>query len=157
EPVFIEGTNISLQTEEDIARWIAERRKKWPTRKNVEAKTQDQKEKAPEKEQLLSKLNICKFYARNKRCKFGTKCRNVHESGTGQNHQATASQNTSSTRKMINGVLVNIPQRYKKEVQGAGSLFTKLVQRDLYEHENNVIVDFIQYLDSQGVINHDVT
>ncbi|GEQ72341.1 hypothetical protein JCM33374_g6028 [Metschnikowia sp. JCM 33374] len=174
EPVFIEGTNITLQTEEDIAKWIAERRKKWPTRKNVEAKMQQQKEHIPEQEKNPTKQNICKFFSKNKRCKFGSKCRNVHETtteegqrkgpgkgpGNGNGHGNGPNPNgagTSATRKMINGVLVNIPQRYKKEVNGAGSLFTKLVQRDLYEHENNIIVDFIQFLESKGMINQDAT
>ncbi|KAM9908459.1 hypothetical protein OXX79_000376 [Metschnikowia pulcherrima] len=159
EPVFIEGTNITLQTEEDIAKWIAERKKRWPTRKNVEAKLSEQKSTPPKQEQNVSKheqvspkQNICKFYAKTKRCKFGNKCRNVHESGT----SSIRTQADSATRKTINGVQVNIPQRYKKEVSGAGSLFTKLVQRDLYEHENNVIIDFIQYLESKGLISDEV-
>ena len=32
---MIEGTNISLQTEEDIAKWIDERKSKWPSSKRV--------------------------------------------------------------------------------------------------------------------------
>lgn len=173
EPVFIEGTNITLQTEEDIAKWIAERRKKWPTRKNVEAKLQAQPSPAPtpapepvvENEQNTGpKQNVCKFYAKHNRCKFGNKCRNVHEtqpktcSNTNNNNKNNSlTSGGSGTRKIINGMLVNIPQRYKKEVNGAGSLFTKLVQRDLYEHENNIIVDFLQHLDSKGLINHDIS
>lgn len=35
-PPLIQGTNISLDTPEDIAKWIAERKKKWPTPANVE-------------------------------------------------------------------------------------------------------------------------
>lgn len=36
--VAIEGTGIRLETEEDIAAWIAERKKKWPTRERVAEK-----------------------------------------------------------------------------------------------------------------------
>lgn len=32
-PVFIEGTGITLETDEDIAKWIAERKAKWPSAK----------------------------------------------------------------------------------------------------------------------------
>lgn len=37
-PPVIEGTNIKLQTEEEIAAWIAERKKRWPSSKVVEEK-----------------------------------------------------------------------------------------------------------------------
>lgn len=36
--IAIEGTGIKLETEEDIAAWIAERKKKWPTRQRVAEK-----------------------------------------------------------------------------------------------------------------------
>lgn len=35
-PPAIQGTNIRLDTPEDIAAWVAERRKKWPTESNIE-------------------------------------------------------------------------------------------------------------------------
>lgn len=36
----IQGTNVSLETEEDIAKWIAERKRKWPGKKNDELRQQ---------------------------------------------------------------------------------------------------------------------
>jgi hypothetical protein len=43
----IQGTNLSLETEEDIAKWIEERKKKWPGSKNQELRMQrDLKRKA---------------------------------------------------------------------------------------------------------------
>lgn len=146
EPIFIEGTNITLQTEEDIAKWIEERRKNWPTKKNVELKAKrDQETKNPEPEKSVTK-KVCKFYARNKKCKFGAKCRNLHE---------TASNN--SALKTINGIQVAVPQRYKKEMQVSGSLYKNLVQREQYEHENNIVMDFLQYLDKNSLIDRDVS
>lgn len=38
----IQGTNISLDTEEDIAKWIEERKRKWPGQKNKELKLQQE-------------------------------------------------------------------------------------------------------------------
>jgi hypothetical protein len=35
---MIQGTGILLESEEDIAKWIAERKRKWPTRGRVEEK-----------------------------------------------------------------------------------------------------------------------
>ena len=34
-PPPIEGTGIVLQTDEDIAKWIAERKSKWPSAKRL--------------------------------------------------------------------------------------------------------------------------
>lgn len=145
EPIFIEGTNITLQTDDDIAKWIEERRKNWPTRKNVELKAKrEQERKAPETEKTVTK-QACKFYARNKKCKFGTKCRNLHEVAS------------NASLKTINGIQVAVPQRYKKEMQLSGSLYKNLVQRDQYEHENNIIIDFLQFLDKNNLIDRDAS
>lgn len=154
-PIFIEGTNITLQTEEDIAQWIAERRKKWPTRKNIEEKRAQQQNAVPApKEAGLPRKQVCKFFSRNRKCKFGNKCKNSHELA---NSAAPAAR--SGNVQVINGLKVAVPQRYSREgpTQGSGSLFTKLVQRDLFENENNVVMDFILYLDAQGIIDREVT
>lgn len=137
EPIFIEGTSITLQTEEDIAKWIEERKKNWPSRRNVEAKM---KIKDQEPTPVAAPRNVCKFYSKTGKCKFGNKCKNLHE---------------SSGTKTINGLQVVIPQRYKKFAEGL--LYKKMVQRDLYEHENNVIIDFIEFLDAQKLLNKDVS
>lgn len=143
EPIFIEGTNITLQTEEDIAKWIAERRKNWPTRKNIELRKKQQEQKQPAAPKP-PKAQVCKFFARSGKCKFGNKCRNLHEA-------AGAGPTTT-----INGLQIAIPQRYKKEMP-TGSLYKNLVQRDLYEHENNVILDFLQYLGDKNLIDKDAS
>lgn len=44
KPIVIQGTNVSLNTPEDIAAWIAERRKRYPTADHVS----DKKEKLEE-------------------------------------------------------------------------------------------------------------
>lgn len=153
EPLFIEGTNILLQTEEDIAKWIEERRKNWPTRKNIEAKLsqqheteQDSKHAPPQKKGQ----NVCKFFSRNRRCRFGNKCKNLHEASN------RPQMNQNANVKTINGIEVAIPQRYKSNADKNKSFFKMLVQKDLYEHENDKVLDFLLYLDSQGMIDHDV-
>lgn len=139
EPIFIEGTNITLQTDEDIANWIAERKKNWPSRNNIKAKLSQQPPPPPPADPAAPKKTVCKFFGMNKRCKFGAKCKNSHDS--------------SSNRTVINGLPVVLPQRYKKELPEKESLFTKLVQRDLYKNENNIVLDFLLYLDSNGSID----
>lgn len=155
-PIFIEGTNITLQTEEDIAKWIEERRKKWPTRKNVEEKkAQQQTTVAAPKEAATPRKQVCKFFSRNRKCKFGAKCKNSHESA---NTNPVHSPARSGNVRVINGMKVPVPQRYSRDgpaQKGSGSLFTKLVQRDLFENENNVVMDFLLYLDARGIIDRE--
>lgn len=142
ELFFIEGTNITLNTDEDIARWIEERRKNWPTRKNIAAKA----------EKLLNRLaafeaqterpqkRVCRTFAKSGSCKYGKKCKHLHESSG------------SSRSKIINGISVKVPQRYKTMTK-SGSLFKNLVQRDLFEHENDFVLDFVKYLLYNGMID----
>lgn len=171
EPVFIPGTNISLETEEDINKWIEERKKKWPSRRNIEEKEKSRQEHEntstnPKKrinetsgtQNTKKPKNICKFYQSNKRCKFGNKCKNVHEfTGTGG---GKPSQNT----KTINNILVVIPQRFKnemylneKDTNTHPLLFKMLVQKDHYENENSKVLEFLEFLNEKGLIDHDVT
>lgn len=144
EPIYIEGTTILLQTDEDIAKWIEERRKNWPTRKNIEAKAQRQGSQAQTQPQAETKLvkQVCRFFAKTGKCKFGNKCKNSHESA-------------DPSTKTINGISVKVPQRYKTGVSG-GSLFKNLVQRDLFEHENDFVLDFIKHLLSNSLIDLNV-
>lgn len=142
EPIYIEGTSISLQTDEDIAKWIEERKKNWPTRKNIAAKAErlllmapSQPEKSAER-----KKPVCRFFAKSGRCKFGNKCKNSHEN------------NADSSAKVINGVTIKVPQRYKNSASG-GSLFKNLVQRDLFQHENELVLDFVKYLQNNAMID----
>lgn len=162
EPVFIQGTSISLQTEEDIAKWIAERKKNWPTRKNVESKAVEKKApKRPAEDpspETKRPKNICRFFQQHKHCKYGTKCKNVHE--TSQSAIPSNKHDSTHYRKTINGIPVLIPKLYSSRntsntPQGL-SLFKNLVQKDQYEHENNLVLDFIQYLDKEGKIDHEV-
>lgn len=145
-PVYIPGTTISLETEEDIQKWIEERRKNWPTRKNVEAKqtkaSTSTTKAGPPPAATEHGQKVCQFFSRNQNCKFGAKCKNLHHSG-----------GTDSSKKIINGIEVKIPQRYKQLANGSGSLFSKLVQKDLYEHENSTVLDFLEYLEKAGMLD----
>lgn len=153
DPIFIPGTSISLQTEEDIAKWIEERKKKWPTRKNVELKQQqnqenDKKRKLNDKQdnpEPKKPRNVCKFFKQNKSCKFGTKCKNLHEASA-DNHSKT------HYTKIIHDMPVLIPKLYAN--RQSTKLFTNLVQRDQSENENSLIIDFVEFLDKKGLIKY---
>lgn len=160
DAICILGTNITLQTEEDIANWIEERKKKWPTRKNIELKKQEAVKRRSdllpdvsknENEREIKKpKNICRYYQQHKRCKFGNKCKNSHIIDS----KSHSTQNTNT--KLINNIEVSIPQRYKGGPKDS-SLFLKLVKKDELEHENELVLDFILYLNEKQLIDHNLS
>ncbi|RLV94120.1 hypothetical protein JA1_001978 [Spathaspora sp. JA1] len=156
EIVYIPGTNISLQTEEDINKWIEERKRNWPSKKVVAQKQQqkqeqqsgkdkpDNKSKAPESTTPNKRSKtICKFYQQYKKCKFGNKCKNIHQDS---NHELT------HYTKNIKGTAVLIPKLYSNRVSANPRLFKNLILQSQIE-ENDQIIEFIKYLDKNGYIN----
>ncbi|EGW31499.1 uncharacterized protein SPAPADRAFT_154739 [Spathaspora passalidarum NRRL Y-27907] len=165
EPIYIPGTNITLQTEEDIAKWIEERKKKWPSKqvvaKKLEQKQSEIQQKEDRKRPAESKeapgkrtKAVCRFYQQNKKCKFGNKCKNLHviEANPLAGHELTHYKRT------VNGIPVLIPKLYSNRTHNTpskSSLFKHLISRD-QSVENDQIIEFIKFLDKQGLIDHNV-
>lgn len=174
EPVFIPGTTITLQTEEDIKKWIEERRRNWPSRKNVEAKKEKESAGAPANDEQkdsgasdgsgeqganrrkrrrsggLEGRNVCKFFKNLGKCRFGSNCKNLHQSGR------RANRNDEASFREYDGMKVFVPERFKNHMypgENKTSLFKMMVLRDHYEHENDKILDFIEYLQEKNIIN----
>ncbi|ODV66827.1 hypothetical protein HYPBUDRAFT_152878 [Hyphopichia burtonii NRRL Y-1933] len=155
---LIPGTNISLQTDEDIAKWIEERKKKWPTNRRVQEKQQQQqlllpaKRLAADDQPKKKQKTVCRFYQQHKRCKFGNQCSFVHET--------QQSKPSSGSTKMLNGIEINVPKRFTNEMYvnpaTNSSLYKMLVQRDLYLNQNEIVLDFIEYLYDKGLIDENV-
>ena len=194
ETIYIQGTNISLQTEEDIAKWIEERKRNWPTNKNIELKRQQQQQQQKDNDndiiktdninkrkndnessntltKKLKSINICRFYQLNKKCKFGNKCKNLHEQQQQpqQHHQKQSINENPITstynelthyRKFINGIPILIPKLYSNRTENTLmnklSLFKHLVSKDHMTNENEKVIEFIKWLNDHGIINHDV-
>lgn len=163
--VYIPGTHITLDTEEDIARWIAERKRRWPTQKNIEAKKQAHL--ASEGPGGLAKRAIdgpsgpakrahtaraCQFFQQNKKCRFGAKCKNLHEAPT-----AAPPTSAASVVKTIRGIAVNIPQRFKSEFYNSdptlGAFSRMLVQKEQFD-ENDKVLAFLEFLNARGMVDH---
>lgn len=167
-PVFIPGTTIKLETEEDIQKWIAERKKNWPSRNNIERKRQQMLEQSqdnsndsvqePKKRKLVDEQqtntnnqkrprNICRFFQQHGTCRFGNKCKNIHEK--------------ESDYKIINNIKVKVPKNFENPYYNPhnssekSSLYKMLVKKDQLELENNQFIDFLFYLDKKGLIKHD--
>lgn len=188
EPICIPGTKITLQTEEDIAKWIEERKKNWPSKKNITRKQEQQEEQAQNQKEQAEKQktepegnsrkrpvpsqgqegtgdkkskNICRFFQRYGKCKFGNRCKNVHEIVNEVNPIATSHEHDlTHYKRNINGIPVLIPKLYanrtKNTAVSSSSLFKHLVAQDQLLNENNEIIDFIKYLDEQGLIDHNI-
>ncbi|KAI5953275.1 hypothetical protein KGF54_002646 [Candida jiufengensis] len=186
KPVRISGTNITLQTEEDIAKWIEERKKNWPTKSNMEKKQQLKEEKRrkfqenqtrsinnnqskrkledsnePEGNSNKKGKNLCRHFQQFKKCKFGNKCKNIHEISNDPNPIAQNFKNDlTHTKRKLNGITILIPKLYSNRTENTptsnSSLFKHLITQDRSINENQVVIDFIKYLDDKGMINHDV-
>lgn len=158
--IFIPGTTIKLETDEDIQKWIAERKRNWPTKKNLEMKqlesqqvndNNDKKRKAQDDNKSTDNAkkprNICRFYKQHQSCKFGNKCKNSHE--------------LDSDYKLINNIKVKVPKNFENKYYNPNnpsensSLYKMLVKKDQLELENNQFIDFLYYLENQGLIKHE--
>lgn len=150
--VVVPGTRISLNTQEEIEAWINERKKKWPTTARVEAKEQEKARQAAERKakyeaekkareeqnQELAENGrelgdgkrrqaaVCKFYARNKKCSNGDRCKFLHQPG-----------NSGKPASSVSYKLYEAPTKMP--------LYKMLVRNDL-DQENGPVIDFIRYL-----------
>ncbi|RCK57449.1 hypothetical protein Cantr_06508 [Candida viswanathii] len=173
-PMCIPGTAITLETEEDIARWIEERKRNWPSNQNIERKKQEaeakkQQQRLKRKHEGAASLdqvspkkpkNICRFYQMNKKCKFGNKCKNLHEDPKNDNPVTSSFNELTHYRKFVNGVPVLIPKLYANRTENTLVkklvLFKHIITRDQEVRENNRVLEFIKYLNEKGLIDHNV-
>ncbi|KAK9480607.1 nuclear fragile X mental retardation-interacting protein 1-domain-containing protein [Lipomyces japonicus] len=149
--ITVTGTNISLQTEEDIAKWIADRKKKWPTARRVEekqvemelqkiAELEAKKASRQQKEdvrqinlhEIRLSRNICKFYAKNGKCTRGSKCSFSHE------------------RLDHHDMPIKKYKRFDNPLKMP--LFKRLVQSD-WDKQDQEVLQFIEYLASHGILD----
>jgi len=147
----IQGTNIILESEEDIKKWIEERRKNWPTNKRMMEK-EELKGKA---EMIASKIGneskqtstkpICRFFQRTGRCKHGNKCKFSHEASQ---HQLKSLPNHKV--KIIHGVPVQIPQRFSPLQNKGKSLESLLFEGEHFKTQNITILSLIEKLSEGG-------
>ncbi|VEU23800.1 DEKNAAC105014 [Brettanomyces naardenensis] len=165
--VSIQGTNIVLESEEDIQKWIEERRKKWPTEKRIR-----EREKQKEKEQkIMTRLSgrsdqtvesgsvrVCKFWQSTGRCRNGSKCKFLH-GAKGAKNGNSGSQFVRHLPhhkvKIIHGVPVQIPQRFSPMVNKGKSLNSLLLESEHLKDENLTLLDVFEKLVKSGVVDSD--
>lgn len=140
--IAIQGTNIVFENEEDIQKWIEERKKNWPTNKRVEEKHKEiEKAKkimenlngtAGEKGGASSNVKVCNFFMKTGRCKNGQNCRYSHDPQDIENHKArnqsnaTAAANLNTKGKATGFTTKALPNHKVKIMHG---LPTQIPQR----------------------------
>ncbi|GAO47237.1 hypothetical protein SAICODRAFT_8793 [Saitoella complicata NRRL Y-17804] len=164
--VTIPGTTISLDTPEDIAAWIAERKKKWPSASRVAEKDAERqqmvearKRKAEEEgvdgagggggdeesgggAKKARDERVCVFFQRG-RCRKGRHCHYKHERG-GQNPNPTSSGPNKGQGPNQSGGKV---EAFRKG--GRKSLYERLLEQDR-ERENGLLLQAICFLVDNG-------
>lgn len=132
-----------LEAAQDVDKWLAERRRNWPTRERIAAHAEAQPARqdsvkldsgAANATQKLetpasrmaqrTQKRTCRFFAKGN-CRAGDKCRFAH------------------VREPF------VPKRY--EAPSKTSLFLKLVQSD-HDAEDELLLDFIYYLSDKGIL-----
>ncbi|AOA61277.1 hypothetical protein PP7435_CHR1-1512 [Komagataella phaffii CBS 7435] len=144
KPIPIPGTSIVLQTEEDIQKWIEERKKNWPTRKRMLEKEESSKQHSTSSADSPPKKKnpgICRFYATTGKCRNGNKCKFVHGPPNLPNHRAV----------VLGGITVQVPKRFSPSLN-RGKLNNMLVEDEHFKKENDQILDFITKLFTENII-----
>ncbi|KAG7731090.1 hypothetical protein KL948_003370 [Ogataea haglerorum] len=149
--IAIPGTNIVLDSEEDIQKWIEERRKNWPTNKRIQEKNNMQTKQAQANPSGPQNRRVCRFWQNSRNCKNGAKCRFLHESGPQRPRQLP-----NHKVKQIQGLSVQIPQRFTPLVHKGRSLHNLVAEREMLDEnvrllgifkkliENNLIQDWTE-------------
>ncbi|QPG72924.1 hypothetical protein FOA43_000228 [Brettanomyces nanus] len=166
--VSIQGTNIILESDEDIQKWVQERRKNWPTSRRIKEK---QKQRTEEMRILAassadsadsanslqyssgasSNRRICRYWQSTGRCRNGSKCKFLHEvrCNNGVRHLP------NHKIKIIHGVPVQIPQRFSPMVNKGKSLTSLLMESDHLKDENLKLLDVFENIVKSGLIKTD--
>ncbi|OLL26514.1 hypothetical protein NEOLI_001918 [Neolecta irregularis DAH-3] len=139
--VRIQGTKISLDSPQEIALWIAERKKNWPTAANIARKEEERQRQIPAKKRKLEKvaqsnnaeseterpIKACLRFQKG-RCRFGKRCRYKHDN-IEQANVSTDSSHQWRNRK---------------------SLYSRLVETEV-ERENVIILQVIKEMVARGL------
>ncbi|ESX02970.1 hypothetical protein KL918_002256 [Ogataea parapolymorpha] len=141
--IAIPGTNIVLDSEEDIQKWIEERRKNWPTNKRVQEKKSLQKEQTQPKPNEPRNRRVCRFWQNSRNCKNGAKCRFLHESGPQRPRQLP-----NHKVKQIQGLSVQIPQRFTPLVHKGRSLHNLVAEREMLDENVKLLGIFKKLIDN---------
>lgn len=178
--VAIQGTNIIFENDEDIQKWIEERKKNWPTNKRVEEKKEElekakkiienftsKKQNQPREEsQGTPKSRVCSFWLKNRRCKNGKNCKFSHEvtdktqgRGTGRNQTQSKSPFTKSLpnhkMKLVHGIPTQIPQRFTPLSNKGKSLHSLLIEGEQFKEENMKLINLFEKMVRFGIIKQD--
>ncbi|GMG21296.1 unnamed protein product [Ambrosiozyma monospora] len=145
--IAITGTNIVLDSPEDIEIWIKERKKNYPTEKRMK-ETQKEKEKEMEVLKTLTtsglgeaypgRGRICKYFQTNGSCRNGDKCKFRHVKGP------VVKPLPNHKLKILHGIPVQIPQRFTPLV--SKNLHSQLIESDRLNNENKKLLPLFEII-----------
>lgn len=170
----IQGTNIVFENEEDVAKWIEERKKNWPTNKKVEEKKKEMETAKKIADNLInsgtksskSKTKVCSFWLKTKKCRNGKNCKFSHDVSDLPNKEMNPSKKSNNTyfstkslpnhkAKIVHGIPIQIPQRFTPLSNKGKSLHNLMVEGDQFKKENLDVISIFEKLVNKGVINTD--
>lgn len=173
--VTVPGTNIVLENDEDIQKWIEERKKNWPTNKRVKEKVEE-REKAQKILKNLTKENtnessaplvkVCNFWMKTKRCKNGKNCRFSHDPIMIEKYKASTQMNNKNRNdfrqslpnhktKLIEGIPIQIPQRFTPLNNKGKSLHSLIVEGERFKEENLELINLFEKLVKFKILDKD--
>ncbi|GME73117.1 unnamed protein product [Ambrosiozyma monospora] len=145
--IAITGTNIVLDSPEDIEIWIKERKKNYPTDQRMKEK-QEEKEKEKEVLKTLTtggfgeaaqgRGRICKYFQTNGSCRNGDKCKFRHVKGP------VVKPLPNHKLKILHGIPVQIPQRFTPLV--SKNLHSQLIESDRLNNENKKLLPLFELI-----------
>ncbi|GAV26774.1 hypothetical protein PMKS-000230 [Pichia membranifaciens] len=173
--IAVQGTNIILENEEDIQRWIEERKKNWPTNSRVEKKRKELENakriveninhQTHPDEKDTPKVKMCNFWLRTKKCRLGKDCKFSHDMSNyskPKNYSGKTRTKTLSTKplpnhklKLIHGIPVQIPSRFTPLKNEGKSLHNLLMEGERFQSENVELLGLFTKMVKSGIIKQD--
>lgn len=173
--IAVQGTNIVLENEEDIQKWIEERKKNWPTNSRVEEKRKELENakrivetinnQTQTDEKSTQKVKMCNFWLRTKKCRLGKDCKFSHDMSNyskPKNSNGKPRTKTLSTKplpnhklKLIHGIPVQIPSRFTPLTNEGKSLHNLLMEGERFQSENVELLGLFTRLVTCGIIRQD--
>ena len=173
--IAVQGTNIILENEEDIQKWIEERKKNWPTNSRIEEKRKELENakriveninnQTHSDEKDIAKVKICNFWLRTKKCRLGKDCKFSHDMSNyskPKNYSGKPRTKALSTKplpnhklKLIHGIPVQIPSRFTPLKNEGKSLHNLLMEGERFQSENVELLGLFTKMVKCGIIKQD--
>lgn len=127
-------------SEEDIAKWRAERRRNWPTKAKLARLAEQEAEGGPkpQEKQPAEKRRACRFYSSRRGCRQGSACRYLHVEGAPPERRPKKPK-----RAPQNGARLRLP----RPPQSAPTLLGRMLGREVDVELDVLLQTFFHFLE----------